>query len=121
VKSKHAATLIIALFLPLAPLAVCSTTWYVNGVNGSNSNTCTSSITACKTVAHTISLAASGDSIRVAPATYTENLLIDINLKIIGSGAKTVILDGGGSNRVVSVGSTAHVTISGVTITHGFS
>src|SRR5438445_808830 len=55
--------LLMALFL--APTAVASTTWYVNGVSGNNSNTCTSPTTACKTIKHAISLAASGDSIIV--------------------------------------------------------
>lgn len=113
--------LFAAVSVSLTSTAIASTTWYVNGVSGSNSNTCASSTTACKTVGHAISLAASGDSIRVAAATYTEHLTININLEILGSGAKTVILDGGGVGRVVSIGSTAHVTISGVTITHGFS
>ena len=65
-------------------------------------------------------MAASGDSIRVAAATYTEHLTISISLKILGSGAKTTILDGGSAGRVVTISSaTAHVTLSGVTITNG--
>jgi len=78
--------LFAAVLLALASTAIASTTWYVNGVSGSNSNACTSSTTACKTVGHVISLAASGDSIRVAAATYTEHLTISISLKILGSG-----------------------------------
>jgi hypothetical protein len=45
-----------------------ATTWYVNRVSGSDSNKCTSSSTACKTIGHAISLALSGDSIMVAAA-----------------------------------------------------
>jgi hypothetical protein len=52
--------------------------------------------TACKTIKHAISLASSGDTIMVAAATYTENLTIGISLKVIGSGARTTIVDGGG-------------------------
>jgi hypothetical protein len=52
---------------------VASTTWYVNGVAGSDSNNCLSPTTACKTIGHAIGLAASGDIVRVAAAIYTEN------------------------------------------------
>ena len=112
------AFLFAALFVALNSTATASTTWYVNGVSGSNSNACTSPTTACKTVGHAISLAASGDSIRVAAATYTEHLTISVSLKILGSGAKTTILDGGGTGRVVTISSPAHVTLNGVTITN---
>ncbi len=112
--------LLMALFL--APTAVASTTWYVNGVSGNNSNTCTSPTTACKTIKHAISLAASGDSIIVAAATYTENLTIGISLTLIGSGASTTIVDGGGVNTVVTISNgTAHVTLSKFTIRHGLA
>jgi hypothetical protein len=112
-----------AVLVALTSTAIASTTWYVNGVSGSNSNACTSSTTACKTIGHAISLAASGDSVMVAAATYPEHLTISISLKILGSGAKTTILNGGGSlGRVVTISSAAaHVTLSGVTITNGFS
>src|SRR5215468_5047198 len=120
-KQKLTTTLLLALCVPIAS----ATTWYVNGVSGSNSNTCTSPTTACKTIKHAISLAASGDSIIVAAATYTENLTIGISLKVIGSGAATTIIDGGGTNTeatVVTISNTsAHVTLSNLTIRNGFS
>ena len=112
-------TALLLTVLCLISSAASASTWYVNGVSGSDSNDCKSLTTACKTVGHAISLAASGDSIRVAAATYTENLTISISLKILGSGAKTTILDGGGVGRVVTISSPAHVTLSGVTITNG--
>src|SRR5215475_11694656 len=100
---KRPSTTLLVLALLLAPSAVASTTWYVNGVSGSDSNNCTSPTTACKTIKHAISLAASGDSIIVAAATYTENLTIGISLKVIGSGANTTIIDGGYVGRVVTI------------------
>src|SRR5215469_1120216 len=114
------ATLLMGLFLALAPAAFASTTWYVNGTTGSDNNDCKSPTTACKTIGHAISLTASGDTIKVASATYTENLSIGINLSILGSGAKTTFVNGGGHLRVVTISSTsANVTLSGVTITNG--
>jgi hypothetical protein len=67
-----------------------------------------------------MSLASSADSIMVAAATYTENLSISISLKVIGSGATTTIVDGGGAGTVFTISSgTANVTLSNFTIRHG--
>ena len=112
--------LLLVLFLALAPTALASSTWYVDGVNGSDNNDCTSPQAACKTIGHAISLASSGDSIMVAAATYTENLSIGFSLKVIGSGAATTIIEGGGVNTVVTISSaTAHVSLSKLTIQNG--
>jgi hypothetical protein len=64
-------------------------------------------------------LSASGDSIEVAAATYTENLTIGVSLNLIGSGARKTIIDGGYANSVVMISASANVGISNVTITHG--
>lgn len=107
------------LLLALAQFA-SATTWYVNGVTGSDSNNCMSSTTACKTIGHANSLAASGDTIVVAPATYTESLGIGKDLTILGSGATTTIIDGGGVATVVGISSfSAHVTLTDMTIRNG--
>jgi len=111
--------MIMVLSLVLTPAALAST-WYVNGVSGSNSNNCTSPTTPCKTIGRAISLAASGDTVTVAAATYTENLTINIIVKVIGSGANTTIIDGGGVGTVVKISNTtAHVTLSKLTIRNG--
>jgi hypothetical protein len=109
----------LALFAAV-PNALASNTWYVNGVSGSDGNNCTSPTTACKTIGHAISLASSGDSIMLAAATYKENLTIGFGLKIVGSGAKTTIIDGGGISTVVTISAAnAHVALSKVTIRNG--
>src|SRR5215472_9952338 len=108
--------LLTAMAAAFAPAAV-ATTWYVDGVSGFDGNNCTSATTACKTIAHTIEAAVSGDSIIVAPATYTENLSISKNLTILGSGATTTIIDGGGIGTVVTI--SAHVTLTDMTIRNG--
>jgi hypothetical protein len=112
---------LLAVFLVLtSTAALASNTWYVDGVHGKNKNDCKSPQTACKTIGHAISLAHSGDSIMVAAATYTENLNIGFSLKIVGSGAQTTIIDGGGKDTVVRIPNTsAHVTLSKVTIRNG--
>jgi hypothetical protein len=120
---KHkltASSLLLVGIVTLAPTTSAATTWYVNGVNGSDINNCMSSTTACKTIGHAVSLASSGDSIMVAAATYTENLTISKSLTILGSSAPTTIIDGGGVNTVVKISnSAARVTLSQLTIRHG--
>jgi hypothetical protein len=114
--------LFAAVFLALGSTALATTTWYVNGVSGSDSNSCLLTTTACKTIGHAISLAASGDTIKVAAATYSENLHIRFSLKLIGSGANTTIIDGEHFNRVVTISSkSAQVTLSRFTIRNGFA
>ncbi|PWT84752.1 MAG: hypothetical protein C5B58_04225 [Acidobacteria bacterium] len=109
----------MVLSLVLTPVALAST-WYVNGVGGSDSNNCLASTAACKTVGHAISLASSGDSIRVAAATYSESLDISISLVILGSGATTTFIDAHSSTTVVTISdSAAHVTLSNLTIRNG--
>jgi hypothetical protein len=117
-RHNHATLLLITLFLTLASSALAST-WYVNGLSGSNSNNCKSPTTPCKTIGHAISLAVSGDSIIVAHAIYTENLTIGKNLTILGSGAATTIIDGGGTATVVTISNGPHVTLSKLTIRNG--
>jgi hypothetical protein len=112
--------LFLALFVVLAPAALASNTWYVDGVNGNDSNDCLSSQSACKTIGHAISLCLSGHSIMVAPAIYTENLTINISLKIIGSDAATTIVDGNQAGTVFTVSNTeGHVWLSKLTIRNG--
>jgi hypothetical protein len=112
--------LLMASFLALGQTALVSSTWYVDGVHGSDTNDCRSLQTACKTIGHAISLASSGDSIVVAAATYTENLTIGFSLKVIGSGASTTIIDGRGVNTVVTIpNSGTFVTLSKLTIRNG--
>jgi hypothetical protein len=113
---------LLALLLALVPTSVASDTWYVNGVNGNDSNPCKSSASACKTIGHAISLASSGDSIMVGAATYGENLTIDFSLTIVGAGASTTIIDGGSNGTVVTIsGTKEHVTLSRVTIRNGLA
>jgi hypothetical protein len=111
----------IVVFLCLAPAALAST-WYVNGKTGKTTNACTSATTACRTITQALGLAASGDSIMIAAATYTENLNITVNLKLTGANAATTIIDGGGITHAVSILNTAlTVSLSRLTIRNGIA
>src|SRR6516225_1460098 len=65
-KPKPFVCVLAFALLAVTSAAFAATTWYVDGVNGSDSNNCKSPTTACKTIGHAISLASSGDSISVA-------------------------------------------------------
>jgi hypothetical protein len=91
---------------------------YVDGVHGNDTNNCKTRKTACKTIGHAISLASPDDAVLVAPATYDENLTINFNLGIIGSGASTTIIDGQQLNTVVNIND-GQVILAGFTIRNG--
>jgi hypothetical protein len=121
-KSRKLICLVALTLFAALPEATASSKWYVDGVHGSDNNNCKSRQHACKTISNALSLTLPGDSIFVAPATYHETLFIYFNLEIIGSGAKTTIVDGGGVNsQVVVVGSEPKVavTLSAMTFRNG--
>ena len=112
--------LLLALFLGLVPTARAGRTWYVDRVNGNDRKDCRSPQTACQTIGHAISLTKRGDAIIVAAATYQENLNIPFSLRIVGAGAATTMIDGGGvASPVLSTNPRAHVTLSRLTMRNG--
>ena len=94
-------------------------TWYVDGVNGDDGNNCKATATACATIGHAISLAASGDAIQIATATYQENLSIPFNLTLYGAKAATAIVDGTNTANVFTVGTGISLTLANLTIKNG--
>ena len=116
----RASLLQTGLLLIQTPIALAATTWYVNGVNGSDSRNCKSPLTACKTIGHAISLAASGDAVTIAAATYIENVTIHVSLTVTGSGAGGTIIDGNRSGSVVKIpDASTRVILSNVTLRNG--
>jgi predicted outer membrane repeat protein len=109
---------VLGVLIMLSSPALAST-WYVDGVRGDDGNNCKTKATACATIGHAISLAASGDTIRTAAATYQENLSIPFNLKLNGAGAKTTIVDGTNTANVFTVGAGINLTLSNLTIEKG--
>jgi hypothetical protein len=112
---------LLALILAFAPAAHASTKLYVNGATGNDSNNCKSPQHACKTIGHAISLASSGDTVKVAPSTYTENLAIGVSLNILGADARTTVVDGNQSKTVFTISKGVVVFFSRLTIENGNS
>src|SRR5215469_6970983 len=108
---------VIALKMLYSP--VFASTWYVNGVTGDDGNSCKTKVTACATIGHAISLAASGDVIQIAAATYQENLSIPFNLTLVGARATTTIVDGTNTANVFTVGAGIGLRLSNLTIERG--
>lgn len=96
---------------------VAATTLFVSPT-GSDSNPCTSTLP-CKTIGHTLSIAAPGDVIRLAVGSYLENLSITKNIVIKGASLGDTFISGGGAGRVVSVSPGATVTLSELNIQNG--
>jgi len=94
-------------------------TWYVDGVHGDNGNNCKTKSTACATIGHAISLAASGDAIQIAAATYPENLSIPFNLTLNGAKAATTIVNGTNTANVFTVGAGISLALTNLTIKNG--
>jgi predicted outer membrane repeat protein len=114
--------LVSGVLMMLSSRALAAT-WYVSGT-GDDGNDCKTKATACATIGHAISLAASGDTIEIAPAGYQENLTIPFNLTLNGGGALTTVVDGGGGGdggggTVFTVGAGVSLTLVNLTIKHG--
>lgn len=73
------------------------------------------------TIQQALGVAASGDTIRVAPGTYVENLTWPVrNVELVGTaGAAVTIVDGNGAGSVVVIPVGATATIDGVTLSNG--
>jgi predicted outer membrane repeat protein len=109
---------ILGVLMMLSSPALAST-WYANGASGDDGNNCKTKATACATIGHAISLAASGDTIQIAAATYQENLSIPFNLTLNGAKATTTIVDGTNTANVFTVGASISLTLSNLTIKNG--
>jgi predicted outer membrane repeat protein len=108
---------VLALIMLSSP--ALAATWYVDGVHGDDGNNCKTKATACATIGHAISLAASGDTIQIAAATYQENLSIPFNLTLNGAKAATTIVDGTNTANVFTVGAGISLALSNLTIEKG--
>lgn len=66
-----------------------------------------------------VAAAADGDTIHIAPGTYFENVVIEKDLNLVGTGGDQVtVVDGSGADRTVRV-TEAAVTLTGLTLTNG--
>jgi hypothetical protein len=83
---------------------------------GADTGDCTAP---CATIGYAIGQADVLDTINVATGIYPENVTIGISLTLQGAGAGNTIVDGSGTDRVITVTNDAVVTIDGMTIQNG--
>jgi nitrous oxidase accessory protein NosD len=68
-----------------------------------------------KTIQEAINNASSGDTIFVRKGIYTENIVINKSITLIGEDRESTIIDGGATGNVISI-KASNVTIKGFTI-----
>ena len=93
-------------------------TWFV-ATGGDDGNSCVSPTAPCLTIQSAVDKAWSGDSVRVAPGIYMENIWIGIDLTLVAEVPGQCVVDGGGSGTVLTLAPSAAVTISGLEIRNG--
>ena len=115
-----------ATAIRVGALIAAATVVYVLTVSASESSAATLQVcpSGCtySQIASAVAAAQSGDTVTVAAGTYQGGLTIDVSLKLVGAGAASTIISGGGP--VVTIGgapgsSKLDVSITGVTITGG--
>lgn len=113
--------LLVALLLPVGAVQIVrAATINVNGATGTNSTTCGTSASPCKTVGYAVTTrAGNGDTITVAAGLYPENITIAKSVTITGAAQETTKLDGGNANQVVHINSGVNVTLRRVTVQNG--
>jgi hypothetical protein len=93
------------------------------GSDGGGTNDCTVPTSPCQTIGQAVSVAGSGDTIRIGPGTFDEHITVAVDLRFAGAGAsgpnETLIDATGTSNPALSVGGGA--TLSDLALTTGDS
>lgn len=92
---------------------------------GVDSGDCTDPENPCATVGFAVEQAGSGDVIEIAVGTYIESITLDKNLTLQGQGEENTTLRAstatGSRDRVITIVPGLEVSISGVTISHGWA
>jgi titin len=84
----------VVLAVPASAAPSCTTTCFVNGATGSDSNSGTTAGTALATVNAALTQVSAGGTIVVAAGTYTEQLVVNKAVTITGAGQATTIIQG---------------------------
>jgi len=117
------------LFFALATISASSaaTPLYVNGDTGDDAWDGTSAtyttgiIGPMKTIQNAIDAVDPDGTVNVADGTYTENVVIDKNVNLVGQSQNGTVIDGNGVGSVIYVKSGATVNISNFTIKNGYA
>ncbi len=92
--------------------AQAANVWFV-APQGNDANNCLTMASACQTISAAVGKAAAGDVLIFAAGTYTERVMLDKDLRLIGYGPDATMMNGG-----VTI-TRANVSIYDVTIVNG--
>jgi len=107
-----------ALLFGSVPILAWMNDWYVDVNSPGCPGTGTQADPFCA-IMQAVNAAADGDAVHIAQGTYFENVVLDKNLSLIGTGGEQVtILDGMASGSVVQVVAGV-VSLTGLTLTNG--
>ncbi len=97
-----------------------ATTFYVDARVGAQANSGSSWALAKKSIQDAIELSRDGDTILVAPGTYSPIATMDLHIRIVSrDGAETTGIDGGGVTRCATFGTTTNTVLQGFTLQNG--
>lgn len=94
-------------------------TVYHVAVSGSDQNDCLTPSSACRFIQTAINKTESGDTVRIGPGTFSENLTIDRDLVIEGATSAPTIVDGLHLRSAVAVGSGVVTALDRLIISNG--
>lgn len=120
------------LLISISSDLLAQTTRYVdiNHPDASDTTTCINPAAPCLTISNAVSVANGGDIVEIADGIYTESLVLDKSIALVGAGQLLTIVQassaapgspGEASTRVISIPSGAglDISISEMTIRHG--
>ncbi|MDQ6778059.1 MAG: right-handed parallel beta-helix repeat-containing protein [Actinomycetota bacterium] len=118
---KHKLTSLLAAtaaFVTVGASSAAANTLYVN-TNGHDGTGCTK-LAPCPTIGAAVAQAATGDIVTVESGTYRESITVAKDIKLIGVGATTTVIDASGqTNGILITGSGASgATVGGFTVEH---
>jgi len=98
-----------------------TTTRYV-ATTGTDTGSCTSSASPCRTIGYAVSQSAPGNKVSMAAGTYDEDVVLGESISLVGASETSTVIDGGGLFSTVQIDSaSATVSLSNLTIQNGKS
>lgn len=111
-------------FLLVGSVAFAQQTRYVDAT-GVDAGDCTDIDSPCATVGFAVEQSADGDIIDIAAGAYIESVTLDKSLSLRGAGPESTSIRASTTrslrDRVITIGPGLEVSISGVTISHGWA
>ena len=97
-------------------------TWHVDAASGNDANDGASSSSALQSIQTAIERSCDGDTILVAPGTYSPIATMDLLIRIEAAGASApTVIDGGGVTRCATFGTSTNTVLYGFGLVNGYA